>query len=517
MLWEDIAYEKGSQIVESIRIAISNVAAEVVAAMAITAREDMKLRHVPLLMVAVMAGSPTHRALVSKTLARVIQRPDELAEFVAIYWGIQGKEFVLKTTVANGKATRVPVPDTMTQLISMTGVAGWVMPEIEALKQSAKEKKVITRVSGDKTFSIGWFNRPLSAQVKLGLAQAFTKFNEYSLAKYNQDREVKLRDVLFLSHAKPMTDAEQLAFYGRVVCPDQAGVWKRLVDGTLATPDTWEVEISKSTDKKASWSRLLTEGKLGAMALLRNLRNLQNAGVNEADIKSALRAAKVERVLPFRFVAAAKHAPKLEDALEEAMFKSIAGTPKLSGRTVLILDVSGSMTSVLASRSEMSRLDAAAGLAILAMEICEDVVVYATAGYDHDRVHETRVLAPRHGFALRDAIMQSASTLGGGGIFLKQAMACVRDAEAKTGQVADRIIVFTDEQDCSHGEEDSPLKAEWFSNRNYLVNISVEKNGIGYGEKVEHIDGWSERVFDYISELETIGQPVAAAQGANLQ
>ena len=54
--------------------------------MAVEAREQMKLRHAPLLLVREMARYATHRALVAETLARVIQRADELSEFVAIYW-----------------------------------------------------------------------------------------------------------------------------------------------------------------------------------------------------------------------------------------------------------------------------------------------------------------------------------------------------------------------------------------------------------------------------------------------
>src|SRR5712675_2117628 len=165
MLWESQFYEDGVAIAGRIRELVPKVAAEKVAALAVEAREQMKLRHAPLLTVREMARHKTHRALVAGTLARVIQRADELAEFVAIYW---------------------------------------------------KDGRV-----------------PLSGQVKKGLAAAFPKFDEYQLAKYDRGGPVKLRDVLFLSHAKPR-DAEQ------------AGVWKKLVWGRLATPDTWEVALSES-------------------------------------------------------------------------------------------------------------------------------------------------------------------------------------------------------------------------------------------------------------------------------
>src|SRR5262245_6676956 len=86
MLWEDQFYEDGVSIAERIGALVPKVAAEKVAAMAAEAREDMKLRHAPLLVVREMARHETHRGLVADTLERIVQRPDELTEFLAIYW-----------------------------------------------------------------------------------------------------------------------------------------------------------------------------------------------------------------------------------------------------------------------------------------------------------------------------------------------------------------------------------------------------------------------------------------------
>jgi len=86
MLWENEFYESGVAIAERIASLVPKVDAEKVAALAIEAREKMKLRHAPLLLVREMARVATHRHLVADTLARVIQRADELAEFVSIYW-----------------------------------------------------------------------------------------------------------------------------------------------------------------------------------------------------------------------------------------------------------------------------------------------------------------------------------------------------------------------------------------------------------------------------------------------
>jgi 60 kDa SS-A/Ro ribonucleoprotein len=348
------------------------------------------------LLVREMARYATHRGLVAETLPRVIQRADELAEFVAIYW-------------AEGRV-------------------------------------------------------PLSGQVKKGLAAAFTRFDEYALAKYDRAGAVRLRDVLFLCHAKPR-DAEQ------------AAVWKRLVDGELATPDTWEVELSAArVSKVESWERLLSERKLGALALLRNLRNMKDAGVSEELVLSSLAAMKTDRVLPFRFLAAARHAPQWEEALESAMFRSLAESEKLAGHTVLLVDVSGSMVTRLSHRSEMLRTDAAYGLAVLLREIAEKVTIY-TFSYNAVRV------PPRRGFALRDAMEASQAH---GGTNLGASLAAVRESY-------DRIIVITDEQ--SHDRVPAPR------GRGYVINVASAKNGVGYGSW-SHIDGFSEAVLEYIRELE---------------
>jgi hypothetical protein len=258
----------------------------------------------------------------------------------------------------------------------------------------------------------------------------------------------------------------------------QVALWKRLVDGELTTPDTWEVALSAGADKRETWERLLNERKLGALALLRNLRNMQAAGVAETLVLGAIAKMKTDRVLPFRFIAAARYAPQWEDALEKAMFSSVENVSKLKGKTVLLVDVSGSMDAPLSARSEMQRTDAAFGLAILLREICEDVAVYSFS-------NEAKRVPSRRGFALRDAINTSQAHMG---TYLGQA---VRDVEGKY----DRLIVITDEQ--AHDSVPGP------KGLGYVINVASYKNGVGYG-KWTHIDGWSESVVEYIRELETL-------------
>jgi 60 kDa SS-A/Ro ribonucleoprotein len=396
LLWESQFYEDGVEIAGRIAELVPKVEAE----LAIEAREPMKLRHAPLLLVREMARHKTHRGLVAETLARVIQRTDELCEFVAIYW---------------------------------------------------KDGRV-----------------PLSGQVKKGLAAAYPKFDEYQLAKYDRGGPIKLRDVLFLCHAKPRDDK-------------QAAVWKRLIWGRLAVPDTWEVALSSGADKREAWTRLLAENKLGALALLRNLRNMREGGVEDALVLSALRGANTQRVLPFRFLAAARYAPHWEEALEQLMLKAAAEQPKLTGKTVVLVDVSGSMNWALSKRSEMKRTDAAYGLAVLLREIGERVAVHSFSD------HLIEVPA-RRGFALRDAIEASQAH---NGTYLGRAVEQLNEKERY-----DRLIVITDEQ--AHDTVPNP------KGKGYVINVASHKNGVGYGNWT-HIDGWSESVVEYIRALESSG------------
>jgi len=351
---------------------------------------------------------------VADVLETVIQRADELGEFVALYW---------------------------------------------------KEKK-----------------QPLSAGAKRGLARAFKKFDAYQLAKYDRDSVVKLRDVLFLCHAKPKDAA-------------QAAVWKKLVENTLEPPDTWEVALSAGKDKRENFERLLREGKLGGLAVLRNLRLMLAAGVEPKLIRERLDKG-VARALPFRFVTAARYAPKLEDALEKAMNKGIAAFEKLRGSTGLIVDVSGSMnfsisgfastnpeTRKLSKKGETTRMDAAAGLAILLREKAEE---FSIATFSEKCVE----LPPRRGFALRDAIVGSQAHSG---TYLKRALAQLSGKDE--WRKLERLIVITDEQ--SH---DGILPA--WTPRAYVVNVAPYKHGVSYGNGWTHVDGWSERIVDYIAAAE---------------
>jgi hypothetical protein len=399
LLWEDAFYEDGQAIAGRISALAQECPTDKLKALALEARSQFNLRHVPLVLLLELirrGGAGTAEAI-----AATIQRPDEITELLALYW-------------KDGK-------------------------------------------------------RPLSKQLKLGLSLAFNKFNEYSLAKYNQDNAVKLRDALFLSRAKPKNE-------------EQAGIFKRLADGELKTPDTWEVALSGGADKKETFERLLREGKLGYFALLRNLRNMAQAGVDRELVQDALIARKngAERILPFRYIAAARAASQFEPAIDKALVAAINELPRLSGTTAVVVDVSGSMDWALSNKSDLKRIDAAAALGAI---FPGDVRLFSFS----DRLVE---VPARKGMAGVEAIISSQSHNG------TALRAALNDLYRK-GRF-DRIIVITDEQS-SDGVVAPPDGA-----KGYMINVAAYQNGVGYG-KWTHIDGFSESVLRFIAEYEGAG------------
>ena len=265
--------------------------------------------------------------------------------------------------------------------------------------------------------------------------------------------------------------------YVRLTIAEREIVLKRLAEGNLKIPDTWEVGLSGGAGKKETFTRLLQENNLGAMAFLRNLRNMIESGVDDDLIRESFRNVNPGRVLPFRFIAAAQHALRFEPELERLMMECLAGKDKIPGKTVLLVDVSASMDWQLSERSTLPRMAAGIGLAILVRELFPELSIYSFS----NEIHE---IPPRRGFALGDAIHNSQVHYG---TYLGAAV------KAVSGKY-ERIIVITDEQ--SHDPVPDPT-----GKYNYMINIASNENGVGYGAWT-HIDGWSEAVIDYIINYE---------------
>lgn len=401
LLWQDQFYVDGKTTADLIQQLVPHVPSETVAQLMLDVRSRFNLRHVPLLLAKSLARSGD---LNQNDLAQLIQRPDELGEFLALYW---------------------------------------------------QEHR-----------------QPLSRQVKRGLAKAFGKFNKYQLAKWDKNSAaVRVRDVMFLCHPKPQN-------------PEQAALFKRIADNKMTVPDTWETALSSGKNKQETFTRLLKENKLGALAFIRNLRNMVNSGVDESLIRSYASRVDVSKVLPFRFITAYRVVPELADMLEAMMFKALKTADKLPGKTVLLVDVSDSMFYKAIKSKEMDRFDAAAALAMLCSEVCEQVEVYT---FSNDLVRVDHVA--NKGFALAEALSASQSHSG------TQLGFALNKLKMLQQEPSDRVIVFTDEQSWD------PVPDPEAGTRGYLINVASYQNGINNQRWLE-ITGFSEAVIDFIREGE---------------
>ncbi len=401
MLWENNFYVDGKSQADILASLVKVSDPSFVAKLAIDARTVHNLRHVPLLLCRELARNKTLKA---ETLNNVIQRADEIGEFLAIYW---------------------------------------------------KDKKT-----------------PISSQVKKGLALAFNKFNEYHFAKWDKNSaSVKLRDAMFMVHPKPANIEQEQLF-------------KKIADKALQTPDTWETQLSAGADKCATFTRLMNENKLGALAFMRNLRNMLDSGVSSHLIQQYSEKVNVDQILPFRYIAA-KNALTSSDlgfghnTLESMMLRGAKNAQRMQGKTILLVDVSGSMDSKISDKSDLTRTDAACALAMLCAQICDNVVIYTFS------TQVKKVDASSKGFALVDKINKSQSH---GGTDLRNALSFINANEKY-----DRLMVFTDEQ--------SSTKAIAPQGKGYIINVAAYQNGINH-EAWTLINGFSESVIKYIQNLE---------------
>ncbi len=173
------------------------------------------------------------------------------------------------------------------------------------------------------------YGKPIPNALKKAWRDALQKSNEYALAKYRLEaREVKLVDVVNLAH--PKSDA----------------VNKLVRDELRLTEQTWEAVISAKGASKETWEQALP--LMGHMALLRNLRNLLENGVDPQVFKDELiKSVATGKQLPFRYYSAYRAVEKIAppsvlDAIEQCLMISLGNLPVFPGRVMSLCDNSGS-------------------------------------------------------------------------------------------------------------------------------------------------------------------------------
>lgn len=337
-----------------------------------------------------------------------------------------------------------------------------------------------------------------------GLRPAFEKHDRYGLAKYRGDDEsVTLRDAMFLTHPKPREGLE--ATYRELADDelriDAGATWERIISEQGSTPEAW-AEAAKV---------------MPYMALLRNLRNLVEKGVDLSEVKRRIadpEAVRRSRQMPFRFLSAYRELEQvagtpssLLGAVSDALDISVGNMPELTGRTAVWADVSGSMHTPVSQRSVVTQKDIAVLFAAAVARASDD----ARVGVFAEQAKFVQ-LNPR------DSVMTNAKVLAG--TLVGGATYAHKVFDTMSREAFDRIVLLSDMQ-CytdsgyrySFGERPRDFRARFFDYRAkvspnaQLVSFDLD----GYGDSlfpegsdfVMTFAGWSDRALRLIAEPPT--------------
>ena len=340
-------------------------------------------------------------------------------------------------------------------------------------------------------FYLSAFGKPIPNALRKGICDAFAKFDEYTLAKYKgAGRAVSMKDIVLLCHPRPADE-------------EQAALWRRLLEDRLETPVTWETQLSAKGNNKQTWEELIDSGKVGYMALLRNLRNIKQAAPKNINMVWKTiedpEAVRRSRQLPFRFLSAYREISDIAgsralSALESAVRASVENLPRLPGKTVIAVDTSGSMSSRLSRRSTVRCCEVGMMLGLIANRICEDSLFYT-----FDTTIEKYPLTSHT--ALLETCMRNAAAGGG------TRMGLPFEVMIQDGIQADRIIIISDNECNVNGSSyRRPVQAladeyRQQSGNNIWVH-AIDLMGYGTqqfaGPKTNIIAGWSEKVMQFI-------------------
>lgn len=307
--------------------------------------------------------------------------------------------------------------------------------------------------------------------LKEAVKSKLAEFSDYQLAKYKGKWEaINLYDLVNMVHAK-----------GDSI--------NKLMNWTLESADTWEVEISKNGNNKESWNRLLSEKKLGALATVRNLRNMIQAWVDTNKIAEYLDTIKWSDVFPFQAIQALdmlSEASVSDNHINEVIMKHVKEcfkyiSEKYKGKIAIGVDVSGSMFNT--SVSNLSKMDRAK-MAVMYGMILKEI----TDG-------DLYLWSDRCGMVNSDdynQIMQAAQSIKGG-TYIQTFLESIR------GKVYDYALVLTDEQTSDSLENVVKEKTIVWGLHDY-------KNTIVNGQNTVYFTGYNDIMWKIGSDIFRLGE-----------
>jgi hypothetical protein len=224
----------------------------------------------------------------------------------------------------------------------------------------------------------------------------------------------------------------------------QRGEGEQVIQALQEAGMTWEALAGwlQGPMDRVAWESIIPS--MGAMALVRNLRNFDEQGVNDDMAKfvceqiSDKENVRMSRMLPYRMLQAYGAAPsnRWAWALDKALDASCQNIPKLSGKTLVLVDTSGSMTGRVSSNSSIACMEVGAliGVALAARGNDVDLWGFATGQFHFSLKKGGSVLKQTEAFC------KKAGSVGHGTETVGAIQAAFQPGKHK------RVVIVTDGQ-----------------------------------------------------------------------
>ena len=371
-------------------------------------RETMLMRSAAVVMAAeyVAAGGPFGRSVI----ARALRRPDEPAELVGYWLATHGRALPMPVKRGVADAARrlyseraVLRYDGLSRQVRMADVIELAHPAPHDTRQSALFKYLLDRRHHDDAVADAAVLPTLAAAAALEAVPA-------------EERRAVLRQ------------------RGPAALAEAGFSWERL-SGWL--PGGMDAE---------AWEAVIPS--MGVMALVRNLRNFDQAGIADAAVETVI--AKITdpaevakaRLFPYQVWAAYAHAPSddWKRALGTTLELTVGNIPALDG-TLVVIDTSGSMQAVVSNRSKLTRVEVAAVMAMATARRAPDVDVVV---YGQDNARLPRIT----GQSVLGGVAQVVGRVGSVGHATYGHTAIAGHFDPARHR---RVVIFTDDQQHDSG------------------------------------------------------------------
>jgi len=451
-LLSDKFYLSALEILTKMQILVSECNPEFVAKLAVYVREKMYLRSVPVVLAVELAKYCNKNSLVSKTVERIVQRADEITEFLGYY-------------------------------------------------QIANKRDGVKKLNH------------LSKQLQKGLAGAFNKFDEYQFAKYNKQDEIKFRDALFLVHPKAKNENQQEIF-NKIVnnCLSVPYTWETEFSEIGKTAGKYKNLFFKQKWQELIDSKRLPY--MAMLRNMRNFLD-NHVSLKHIDLVAKLLADKTQgsksKQLPFRYLSAFKelqdskslNTKTLLNALEEAVLNSVGNLKGFDNETTMLIacDFSGSMDIPISENSKIKNYEIGILLGML-LQSKAKLVITGIFGETWKIIN----MPDKNILANTDAISRRKGEVG----HSTNGYLVIEDMINRK-IIVDKIMFFTDCQLWNSIGNNKSISKLWVDYKKinpkakiYLIDL------VGYGSAplnvksndVFLISGFSDKIFDMLYAIE---------------